>query len=866
VLAAALAALILAPAARAQDLIRNTIPQRWIEPLMVEDLPELKYPGYFDDLDKARAQSWAGRYKLSLVTLRKIHDPKPEQLTTIAWVKGNSLANLGRVDEALKALNDPRRFKLKDKPETSVADDPNIQLLRAQVLTDAGRNEESLALLHEVVKSDPDSWGGHYLLGSVSEQMGDLDTARAEYAWFVDAPREILAKWEAGQHGGAGTGGPLDSARDIVYFGRAVDRWAILNKKYANNNALPKMILNIFLRAGEIDPEYWPAHEAAAEYYLSHDDKEKAVGELKSVLAANPQDPGTLSLLGEIMLSAYDFGQVDGCVDALRKIDQHSPAADLLETRSLLRQHQPRLALEPVQRVLARQPKNIEALGLLAAVQALRLHDDEMEKALAEVDQIDVSHNNASAYLEVAEQLAEMWQYPRALAKYQIVVQRAPWLADALNGLGLLYTRIGEEDKAYATLFEARQLDPFNVATTNYMRLMDTMRSFTRVEFPHFTVVFDAQADPIIGEYVGQYMESVYAEVCGDFKYEPPRKTLLEVFPTTDSFSVRTTGMPGAETYGASFGPVMTAISPRKGATMGTFNWARVLRHEFTHVMNESATEQRCPRWLTEGLAVWEERVPFRFNWVPQALYQAAHGDKLFTIAELPNALIHPKKPHDGEMAYMEAFWIVRYLDATYGHDSVLKLLDGYKQAKNNDDAFTYACGLTAPQFEKAFFAWAKDQVAKWGYDSDTTAKYDKLKADAEKAKDAKDYEEAARIWEQVVEIRPLDLLPHQRLAGLYIALKQPDKAIEHLQTLQKLELSDDRYAKAIARIYKKDTRFDDAAKFALQAIYVDPYDLSAHELLRDVYQENGNADGLAREQRVIPLLEKWIEEQQSKQ
>ena len=423
------------------------------------------------------------------------------------------------------------------------------------------------------------------------------------------------------------------------------------------------------------------------------------------------------------------------------------------------------------------------------------------------MDQIDAGHNNASAYLEVAEQLTDMWQYARAEAKYQIAIDRAPWLTDARNGLGLMYTRTGEEDKAYATLFEARKLDPFNVATTNYMRLMDIMHSFVRVQTPHFILVYDPQADPIIAEYVGEYMEKAYREVCDDFKYEPPQKILLEIFPSIDTFSVRSTGQPGVENYGVSLGAVITSISPRKGAGMGAFNWSRVLKHEFTHSINLMQTDQRCPRWLTEGMAVWEERVPFRFNWVPQALYQAAHGESLFTIAQLPGALLRPKQPHDGEMAYMEAFWIVRYLDATYGHDSVLKLLDGYKQAKTDDDAFIYACGLNTAQFEKAFFAWAKEQVAKWGYDKETTTKYNKLKTDAESAKKAGNYEKAGKVWEEIVGLRPLDLLPHQRLAGIYLKLGQSDKAVEHLEALQKLELSDDRYAKAIAKIYKRDKR-----------------------------------------------------------
>ena len=44
----------------------------------------------------------------------------------------------------------------------------------------------------------------------------------------------------------------------------------------------------MFVRAYDvIDTEYWPAHLAAAEYYVRHDNSEKGETELKSVLNAN---------------------------------------------------------------------------------------------------------------------------------------------------------------------------------------------------------------------------------------------------------------------------------------------------------------------------------------------------------------------------------------------------------------------------------------------------------------------------------------------------------------------------------------------------------------------------------------------------
>ena len=45
-------------------------------------------------------------------------------------------------------------------------------------------------------------------------------------------------------------------------------------------------------------------------------------------------------------------------------------------------------------------------------------------------------------------------------------------LQNSRNGLGLLYTQSGDEDKARVELEAAHSLDPFNLRTTNYLRLL----------------------------------------------------------------------------------------------------------------------------------------------------------------------------------------------------------------------------------------------------------------------------------------------------------------------------------------------------------------------------------------------------------
>src|SRR5256885_12238355 len=101
-----------------------------------------------------------------------------------------------------------------------------------------------------------------------------------------------------------------------------------------------------------------------------------------------------------------------------------------------------------------------------------------------------------------------------------------------------------------------------------------------------------------------------------------------------------------------------------------------------------------------------------------------------------------------------------------------------------------------------------------------------------------------------------MDALPHQRLAGLYLTkqINDPEKAIEHLKTLSDVELKDNRFAKRIARLYRDLDKLTEAQQFALTAVYTDPYDLDAHQLLAEVDEKAGNEAGAAREKKVIPI------------
>ena len=82
---------------------------------------------------------------------------------------------------------------------------------------------------------------------------------------------------------------------------------------------------------------------------------------------------------------------------------------------------------------------------------------------------------------------------------------------------------------------------------------------------------------------------------------------IVEIFPQHKEFAVRTFGLPGADgLLGVCFGRVITANSP---ASQGDHpsNWEAVLWHEFCHVVTLVKTHNKMPRWLSEGISVYEE-------------------------------------------------------------------------------------------------------------------------------------------------------------------------------------------------------------------------------------------------------------------
>jgi tetratricopeptide (TPR) repeat protein len=176
------------------------------------------------------------------------------------------------------------------------------------------------------------------------------------------------------------------------------------------------------------------------------------------------------------------------------------------------------------------------------------------------------------------------------------------------------------------------------------------------------------------------------------------------MFPKHDDFAVRTVGLPGmVGALGACFGRVVTLDSP-KARKPGDFHWGETLWHELAHVMTLQMSNNRVPRWLTEGASVWEERRA-RPEWGRESDFtflQALEAGKTLKLDALNDGFSDPKTIN---LAYYQASLVVEHIVDTYGEPGYHKLLRAYGQGLEEEVALKDALGVSWVQLQTSFDA-----------------------------------------------------------------------------------------------------------------------------------------------------------------
>ncbi len=150
-------------------------------------------------------------------------------------------------------------------------------------------------------------------------------------------------------------------------------------------------------------------------------------------------------------------------------------------------------------------------------------------------------------------------------------------------------------------------------------------------------------------------------------------------------------GLPNVGTVAACAGKVVSMQSP--GDAKAPFNWARVLRHEFVHVVNLQQTSFSVPHWFTEALAVYNEELSRPESW-KRLLAEALQKDRLFDLDTINTGFVRPKSSGEWNLAYCQAELYAQYMLDRFGEGALAKMLAAYADNHTTTAAIERSFGV----------------------------------------------------------------------------------------------------------------------------------------------------------------------------
>jgi len=237
--------------------------------------------------------------------------------------------------------------------------------------------------------------------------------------------------------------------------------------------------------------------------------------------------------------------------------------------------------------------------------------------------------------------------------------------------------RLGQVDEGWKLAREVLEKDAYDVVAFNLVTLQDNIATFRTLEDKYFIVRMEAREADIYGARVLALLNRAREALCVKYGIDLVDRVTVEIFPDQKDFAIRTFGLPGGAGFlGVCFGNVITANSP--AANPGSSNnWEAVLWHEFCHVVTLKATRNRMPRWLSEGISVYEEKkanATWGQSMTPTYRKMILGGD-LTPVGQLSMAFLKARTPLHVQFAYFQSSLVVEFLIDRAGIGAMKKVL-----------------------------------------------------------------------------------------------------------------------------------------------------------------------------------------------
>lgn len=716
-------------------------------------------------------------------------------------------------DAASRAFNTGQYEDIEDILRT--ATDQRSIALRARALSARGRYAEAEKLLVAPADANPG--------GDAAVELGLLRMRLGRRAEATRVLQGVLDR----------SGG--DTAQDLTRRGlaaRALGRFQDANGYFRDANA--------------IVPGDPVVNTAWGELFL---EKYNRVDAIKSFEAALADDGDYVPARVGLARAAVEQNP-PGARDTVEKalsINPNYVPGHVLAAELALDDRRREDAKQSIVKALQVNPESLEARALDAAIAFLEGRGAEYEAKTAAILRLNPVYGDA--YRVAGEHLARNYRFEEAVEQTRRALTVDTTSTRAYADLGLHLLRTGDEPGARVALETAFKTDPFDIVTYNLLQLLDTLNNFETITDGNIVMRLHPDEAAVMREFAMPLAKEALSTLSQQYQFEPRGPILIEMFPKHDDFAVRTLGLPGMiGALGACFGKVVTLDSPR-ARPPGQFSWVGTLWHEIAHVITLQMSNNRLPRWLSEGISQFEEN-RHRPQWgreMEMAYAQALDGERTLKLRDLNEGFSDPRMI---SLSYYQASLVVDHIIERFGEPKLRDLLRAYGRGLENEDAIKASLGVGLDDLQASFDAKIEKEFAPLRAALQTPKippqpQLEDLKAMAAvnrtsfrlymqlgaALEDAGDHQGAIEAFEHAAALVPQangDANPNARIADIALEVGDSARAARALEAVIEVDYADVEAARTLAGLLEKQ---NDPARTlaAYQTIAeLDPFDGAA--------------------------------------
>lgn len=309
----------------------------------------------------------------------------------------------------------------------------------------------------------------------------------------------------------------------------------------------------------------------------------------------------------------------------------------------------------------------------------------------------------------------QQMQYEKSITYFERVLAAKPDSFFILFSMGRchfelkhLEDAIESWEKALKLAKDDREKKAVEEAINQAKELLASTSESTREEDQRFVIHFAGNSQQDLGDVTFEMLEEIFFQVTESLNFQPDVKINVVFFLTEEYYKV-------SKEWSAGSAQGIQIMIPLQSGYKSLEYVKGLLAHEFTHTIVHLRTNNRCPLWLNEGLAQYQEFAAA--NGSPETMRSDFEGilQKEFVekrafvdLNDVPSMLGGSSRMTICK-GYVASYLAVRCMAEFYGTQSFDSVLSALGRGKSPDEAMSEATGKSMGDFQQEYEEWLRN-------------------------------------------------------------------------------------------------------------------------------------------------------------